>query len=417
MVLDRLDDVKESLEAKIDASILSQEFSVKQLTDKIKSVEKSTTQAHEKGDMLKEENLGLKARLNTHGTRLCEIEERIEQIERERRRNILIIDGLIENEGERISEVLDRIFVDLKVEFTAKICIAVFRRGKQPSDNGANVNRTNERERADRAGGEGEYQRPRPLVVIFPSVAEKAAVFRNLKNLQGNESWSRVYFNDDLTETQANEQRDIRALAAFAKTKGYNVRVKAGNLLLDGRNYRYQDIEKLPGDVSLALAKTLHILDDKAVVFQSQHSPLSNLYPCNIIYRGEVYLSSESAFQHTRAIVCNHKREALLIKAERRAYKVKRIAKGVKSTKEWEDMSEQVMREILIDKYRRNEVCARALLATGDRTLFEGTGDRRWGCGIPISKASQISFKNPGRNLLGHLLEEVRRLILQKTKQ
>ena len=255
-----------------------------------------------------------------------------------------------------------------------------------------------------------------PVVVVFPSVNEKAAIFRNLKNLQGKEEWRRVYFNDDLTETQANEQRDIRALAAFAKTKGYNARVKAGNLLLDGRSYRYQDIGKLPGDITLAKAKTLYILDDRAVVFQSQHSPLSNLYPCNLIYRGEVFLSSEAAFQYTRATTCGYKREAQLIKSERKAFKVKQLARDIKSTGEWEDTCEQVMREILLEKFKRNAECKQALLATGNRALFEGTGDKKWGCGLPISKADLITFKNPGKDLMGHLLEEIRRLLTSEQK-
>ena len=234
------------------------------------------------------------------------------------------------------------------------------------------------------------------MIVIFPTVTEKAAVFRNLKNLQGKKNWSKVYFNDDLTETQAKEQRDLRTLAAYAKSKGYTARVKAGNLLLDGRVFKYQDISRLPGDISPELAKTLHILDDKAVVFQSQHSPLSNLHPCNIIYRGEVFLSSESAFQHTKAVVCGYRREAQQIKAERRAYKVKQLARGIKSTKEWEDMSEQVMREILIHKFQRNKICAQALLATGERVLFEGTGDRKWGCVYPFPKLTRFHSRTQG---------------------
>ena len=157
-----------------------------------------------------------------------------------------------------------------------------------------------------------------------------------------------------------------------------------------------------------------HILEDKAIVFQSQHSPLSNLFPSNIIYRGEIFLSSEAAYQFTKATSCGYAREAQLIKSERRAFKVKLIARNVKSTREWDERCEQVMREILIEKFKRNKLCKQFLLETGERSLFEGTGDKFWGCGLPISKADQISYKNPGRNLLGHLLEEVRRLISTK---
>ena len=200
-------------------------------------------------------------------------------------------------------------------------------------------------------------------------------------------------------------------MASFARAKGYEARAKAGILELEGRRYKHHELNRAPPDITLLKAKTLHILEDKAIVFQSQHSPLSNLFPCNIIYRGEVFLSSEAAYQFTRANACGFEREARLIRSERRAFKVKLIARNVKSTREWEDMSEQVMREILMEKFKRNKFCKKFLLETGERALFEGTGDKTWGCGLPISKAEQISFKNPGRNILGHLLEEVRVLI------
>ena len=51
-VLDRLDKIEVSLEDKIDASIQSQEFTTEQLSDKIKSVETSTSQVHTKSDTL-----------------------------------------------------------------------------------------------------------------------------------------------------------------------------------------------------------------------------------------------------------------------------------------------------------------------------------------------------------------------------
>ena len=49
-----------------------------------------------------EESMGLKAQIKVYKTRLAEIENKIEFLERERerRRNILIIDGIPEKEGE-----------------------------------------------------------------------------------------------------------------------------------------------------------------------------------------------------------------------------------------------------------------------------------------------------------------------------
>ena len=79
-------------------------------------------------------------------------------------------------------------------------------------------------------------------------------------------------------------------------------------------------------------------------------------------------------------------------------------------------MCEQVMREILLEKFSRNGKCAEFLLGTRERVLFEGTGDRKWGCGLPISKSNLITFKNPGKNVLGHLLEQIRRHLTTKEK-
>ena len=136
-----------------------------------------------------------------------------------------------------------------------------------------------------------------------------------MKNLKGKDEWNKVYFNDDWTEQQALEQRDLRALAAYANSKGREATVKAGVLWFEGRKLRYEDLFKLPEDISLMKAKSLYILRGKGMVFQSPHSPLSNLYPCNLEYRGEHFLSSEGAFQYSRAMVSGQERLAEIIKS------------------------------------------------------------------------------------------------------
>ena len=142
--------------------------------------------------------------------------------------------------------------------------------------------------------------------------------------------------DDDWTETQASEQRNLRALAAYAK--GREAAVKAGVLWLEGRRFRYEDLFKLPEDISLLKAKTLNILNGKGVVFQSPHSPLSNLFPCNLTYRGNCFLSAEGAFQFSHAMVAGQEQLAELIKSERRPYRVKKLAREIKLSQDWEDI-------------------------------------------------------------------------------
>ena len=124
------------------------------------------------------------------------------------------------------------------------------------------------------------------------------------------------------------------------------------------------------------------------------------------------FVSSEGAYHFARAQTSGFEKEAQEIKGIRNAFKIKEIAKSITASQEWEEMAEEVMKEILLDKFTRNRFCRQILLSTGNKRLFEGTGDKRWACGIPISKAATITLNNnPGRNLLGLILESVRESI------
>ena len=97
------------------------------------------------------------------------------------------------------------------------------------------------------------------------------------------------------------------------------------------------------------------------------------------------------------------------IKTDRNPYKVMKITATIRATPEWDNKWEHVMKEILIVKFSTIPFCNDFLLNITDTgRLIQGTGDRRWGCGIPISKHRLITLKYPGKNILGHLLEEVR---------
>ena len=388
--LDKLDD----LEVRIDTS-------TKQLTDQIEANNKKTDALSKICNEVKDETTVTKTQLSVYGLRLSELETKIEQLERERRRNNLVIDGLKEVEGEDIAELVKRVFREVGVVYDTSACTNLYRRGRKP---------VGERER--RLSGQQQQQqapeRPRSIVVVFLKQFDKSEFFRNLKNLKGKDEWKHTYFNDDHTEIQATEQRDLRSLAAYARGQGKEATVKANALWYEGRKYRYEVLHRLPPNISLLKSKTLHILDDQAIVFQSPHSPLSNLFPCNLVFRGGHFLSAEGAFHFHRALTSGYEQDAYLIKSTRNPFKVKKTANLLRATPEWERICEDVMKEILLAKFSQSEYCKKFLLDTGDRRLFEGTGDRRWACGIPISKSHLITFKNPGRNLLGFMLESTR---------
>ena len=216
-IMSRLDSIEVSIESKLDDAIKGQEIASAKLDERVKKTEDENLVLGERVSALNRDSDGTKVQLKVHGMRLAELEDKIERIERDKRRTTLVIDGIPEKEGEVVSAIIDRIFVDHTVGFKSGACAAIYRRGKPHTGD----NRGNRTERDDRA-------RPRPIVIVFHTHSDKATVFKNLKNLKEKDEWNKVYFNDDLTEQQANEQRDLRALTAFAKSKGFNSNVKAG---------------------------------------------------------------------------------------------------------------------------------------------------------------------------------------------
>ena len=252
-ILSKLDD----LDVKIESTKIH-------LSDRIEGSNAVTDQLSEENNKVKVVTAGLKTQVTVHGLRLSELENRIEQLERDKRRSSLVIDGVKKRDDEDVAEIVEAVFADAGVEFNTRVCINIYRHGK-----------VNNRRR-DQEGA--AQQRPRPIIVVFLRHTEKAKFFVNLKNLKGKEAWKDVYFNDDLTELQQIEQRDIRSLLAYAKLIGKEAKVRGGAPWYEGRRYRYEDLHRLPEEISLLKDKTLNILNGSAIVFQSPHPPLSNLF-------------------------------------------------------------------------------------------------------------------------------------------
>ena len=73
---------------------------------------------------------GLRARATYQGYRLTDIELKIEQLEREQRRSIMIIEGVEDNKEISSPEIVDDLFADLKLDFDSHVCDRIYRKGK-----------------------------------------------------------------------------------------------------------------------------------------------------------------------------------------------------------------------------------------------------------------------------------------------
>lgn len=136
--------------------------------------------------------------------------------------------------------------------------------------------------------------------------------------------------------------------------------------------------------------------------FDGEFSFLSNFYESPVKYRGHIFGSAEAAFQAQKC------QDASLIKSfcGLSPSESKRKGRHVTLRKDWEEVKDGIMYDIVFSKFSQNETLKYKLLSTGSEELVEGNWwkDTYWGV-----------CNGVGENKLGHILMEVREKLSQSS--
>lgn len=134
--------------------------------------------------------------------------------------------------------------------------------------------------------------------------------------------------------------------------------------------------------------------------FDGEFSFLSNFYESPVKYRGHIFGSAEAAFQAQKC------QDTSLIKSfcGLSPSESKRKGRHVTLRKDWEEVKDGIMYDIVFSKFSQNETLKYKLLSTGSEELVEGNWwkDTYWGV-----------CNGVGENKLGHILMEVREKLSQ----
>lgn len=130
--------------------------------------------------------------------------------------------------------------------------------------------------------------------------------------------------------------------------------------------------------------------------FSDGHRFLSNFYPSKVKWEGVVYPSVEHAFQSAKTLSTDARKQMAELGSPGEA---KKWGRGVALRPDWERVKQEIMLQLLMQKFTVHEDLRLALLATGDAELVEGNtwGDRYWGV-----------VDGQGENWLGKTLMYVR---------
>ena len=130
--------------------------------------------------------------------------------------------------------------------------------------------------------------------------------------------------------------------------------------------------------------------------FQGKYRFLSNFYPCTIIYENIEYPSSEHAYQASKTLDKNIRKEISLLDSPGKA---KRYWKNKQIRNDWQNVNLKIMLDIVRIKFKSNLMLAEWLKHTNNQELIEGNnwGDIFWGM-----------YNGNGENHLGKILMQVR---------
>lgn len=129
--------------------------------------------------------------------------------------------------------------------------------------------------------------------------------------------------------------------------------------------------------------------------FDGNYAFLSNFYNCMVEYDGLLYMNSEAAFQAAKTM----DKKMRKVFTELSPSSAKYLGRHVELRSDWEDVKDNIMYEIVYNKFSNDLDLRNLLHDTGDAELIEGNwwNDKYWGV-----------CNGEGQNKLGKILMRVR---------
>lgn len=155
--------------------------------------------------------------------------------------------------------------------------------------------------------------------------------------------------------------------------------------------------------MSIASDKSF-IYEPAAIIsFTGSYRWLSNYHCAPVIHDGMLFSSTEHAYQAAKCVNNKGRAKFLLITCAA----AQKLGQTVACRADWPDIKKEVMLTVVRDKFTWHPDLAAKLLATNERELVEGNfhHDNFYGsCFCQL----EVCQRTPGRNVLGHILMQVR---------
>lgn len=257
--------------------------------------------------------------------------------------------------------------------------------------------------------GVARGKKPRQIIAILDDEKTRTRILGKVPDIKKLSNNKYLWINRDQNDNTRRKYSLIKSCFKILKEKGHPCSLKGARISLNGKYYDYDMLNLLPEGCRPENVRSKIFDDGMSLAFASEHSYCSNFAPAPIKYKGRYYTSAEHAYQATKARMSGYKKLADAIKDIHNPYYVKKLSGGIEKAEEWDSMAEEVMEEIMKEKFIQNPHLMERLVSSTYSDFYEMTTDRKWGTGFKIMGNKPIDprlFK--GKNITGQILRKLK---------
>jgi hypothetical protein len=249
----------------------------------------------------------------------------------------------------------------------------------------------------------------RSVIIRFSFYSDREAVWLAKSKLKG----SNLFIREDFCKSTLTQRAKLVPILKSARLAEHKCAIVGDSLILDGKRYNPDDLNKLPSHLSSSSVSSRS--NDKGHAFYGKNNPLSNFYYSPFTMNGIKFTCAEQCYQYHKATYFKDTNTASDILRTVDPSVQKRLSKDIADYCEatWELVANEVMHSTILAKFSGNEFLINHLTSTGDKDLYEASPhDLYWGIGVSLSNKNILDPKfHKGLNNLGKIMVSVREQI------